>query len=517
VSRSTGIYGRDSEQSQVQGFLNTVVRGDTGTLVLSGKAGVGKSLLLAEAAEQARRRGLAVRHLPAGADPRSVSAPLDGRPTVLALDDADPAFADWLGDRLCPTRGPTAPVGIVLAPNPSSRTIGRDHLVGGRPTTRVEVPPLSGAAVCALVGDLIGTTPQRDLLDVVACADGNPRLVVGLVQGLAEEGRIGPDGDLVRLTPGRLPARARAMVATHVDRLSSDAAQLLRVGAVLGRTFQLSQAALMLRTSIAALLSALDEALAVGVLALSDEGVTFPQVLVWRVSYESIPARIRGMLHRDAQQVAGVRDQPSPMADLLSLGRAESLGGRRYAGGSPGDAVGAVRTLLGSGYLEPAVMLARSSLQGPLPAAERAALRAMIDEALASLGRTSDLVEVLSGLDDGSARTDRSADPYPVLMPVPVADRNAAGEDLVGAAELGPAERAIALLVADGLTNRQVAKQVFLSPHTVNYHLRRIYRKLGIGSRVELVRWVHGSGLAESGGHLTTDPVAAGPPVRRAG
>lgn len=47
-------------------------------------------------------------------------------------------------------------------------------------------------------------------------------------------------------------------------------------------------------------------------------------------------------------------------------------------------------------------------------------------------------------------------------------------------------ERAIAKMVSAGLTNRQIAAQVYLSPHTVNYHLRRIFRKLDVASRVEL-------------------------------
>ena len=52
--------------------------------------------------------------------------------------------------------------------------------------------------------------------------------------------------------------------------------------------------------------------------------------------------------------------------------------------------------------------------------------------------------------------------------------------------DLSDMERRIAHLVSGGLTNRQIAKQVHLSAHTVNYHLRKIYRKLGINTRVEL-------------------------------
>lgn len=57
-------------------------------------------------------------------------------------------------------------------------------------------------------------------------------------------------------------------------------------------------------------------------------------------------------------------------------------------------------------------------------------------------------------------------------------------------------EQAIARLVAQGMTNRQIATRVRLSPHTVNYHLRVLFRKLGISSRAELVRHVPGSAAA---------------------
>ncbi|MBB6474844.1 DNA-binding CsgD family transcriptional regulator/tetratricopeptide (TPR) repeat protein [Sphaerisporangium rubeum] len=51
-------------------------------------------------------------------------------------------------------------------------------------------------------------------------------------------------------------------------------------------------------------------------------------------------------------------------------------------------------------------------------------------------------------------------------------------------------ERAVAGLIAQGMTNRQAAERMFLSPHTVSTHLRRMFPKLGVASRVELTRVV---------------------------
>jgi DNA-binding CsgD family transcriptional regulator len=49
-------------------------------------------------------------------------------------------------------------------------------------------------------------------------------------------------------------------------------------------------------------------------------------------------------------------------------------------------------------------------------------------------------------------------------------------------------ELAVARLVAEGLTNRDTAERLFISPHTVDSHLRHVFTKLGIKSRVELTR-----------------------------
>jgi DNA-binding CsgD family transcriptional regulator len=60
--------------------------------------------------------------------------------------------------------------------------------------------------------------------------------------------------------------------------------------------------------------------------------------------------------------------------------------------------------------------------------------------------------------------------------------------DVSGIRQLTPQELQIALVVAQGATNREAAAQLFLSPKTVEAHLSSAYRKLGARSRTDLAR-----------------------------
>jgi DNA-binding CsgD family transcriptional regulator len=50
-------------------------------------------------------------------------------------------------------------------------------------------------------------------------------------------------------------------------------------------------------------------------------------------------------------------------------------------------------------------------------------------------------------------------------------------------------QQAVAMLAGRALTNQQIAHRLRISPHTVNYHLRQIFKKLNIDSRVSLGRY----------------------------
>jgi DNA-binding CsgD family transcriptional regulator len=82
--------------------------------------------------------------------------------------------------------------------------------------------------------------------------------------------------------------------------------------------------------------------------------------------------------------------------------------------------------------------------------------------------------------------------PPPSPSPIDTANGSfgAGNRPRFGWESLTATELSVATLVAEGLTNRQVAAKLYLSPHTVGFHLRQVFRKLEISSRVELARMV---------------------------
>ena len=66
--------------------------------------------------------------------------------------------------------------------------------------------------------------------------------------------------------------------------------------------------------------------------------------------------------------------------------------------------------------------------------------------------------------------------------------------------EKGLSERELDVLhaLAEGKSNKEIARTLWLAPQTVKFHLTSIYRKLEVGSRTQAVNWAYRNGLVET-------------------
>jgi DNA-binding CsgD family transcriptional regulator len=63
-------------------------------------------------------------------------------------------------------------------------------------------------------------------------------------------------------------------------------------------------------------------------------------------------------------------------------------------------------------------------------------------------------------------------------------------------AGLTPREAEVLALIATGMTNMEIAKQLFISPHTVKNHVTNIYKKLQVEDRTQIALWAIACNLA---------------------
>jgi DNA-binding CsgD family transcriptional regulator len=137
---------------------------------------------------------------------------------------------------------------------------------------------------------------------------------------------------------------------------------------------------------------------------------------------------------------------------------------------------------------------AARQLLGQLPGGEERAygLIAPPPGTPAGFSRSVD-VELLDGdrgrLHAYSSRLPRQAG---ALVTVLELDREHSARPSGPLVALTPREREVAALVVDGLTDREIAERLYLSRHTVSQYTKRIYRKLGVDSRVALTRLLLG-------------------------
>ncbi|MFF4366387.1 ATP-binding protein [Streptomyces sp. NPDC001594] len=155
-----------------------------------------------------------------------------------------------------------------------------------------------------------------------------------------------------------------------------------------------------------------------------------------------------------ATQAAGLMD--GDPAALAAAAEAMREGPRRLAAASALEDAGAAAGAAGAGLLEEAL----AAYTGMGARREIARVRRRLER----LGPTA-----------GAAAVGTAAGPGEAALREP---------DV----ELTPSELRVVRLVVEGLTNRAVADRLFLSPHTVDTHLRHAFAKYGVNSRVELAR-----------------------------
>ncbi|MCA2224019.1 helix-turn-helix transcriptional regulator [Nonomuraea aurantiaca] len=315
------MRGREQEWHDVDGLLDAVQAGKGATLLVDGEPGVGKTRLLDEAAATAGERGIAVLRgaleelgelVPCGILFEALDLRLD--PDSRTLEALRTRFEEW----------PTAPVLAVLDDlqwaDPAtlvalrtlhgllefrpigwllSRSTGVEQdqsaslfdLLERHGAGRVRLSPLSPAAAVALATDMLGAAPGPAALALVDVVGGNPLLITELLAGLRDEGQV-LDGDAAL----RIPDRFTRVVRHWIGGLSAVARNLVETAAVLGRSFAPEQAASLLGTTTAALLPAVEESMAAGILAATAHDFAFRHELVRLVIAERVPPPVRQAL-----------------------------------------------------------------------------------------------------------------------------------------------------------------------------------------------------------------------------
>ncbi len=334
------MRGRERELQAVTSLLEHAKQGRSGTLLVEGKPGLGKSLLLGEAAAAARNIGFVLAaaaaddltmYLPAGpllaalgqppyqTQPEARRGPADApfslaedigqrledrarsAPLLVCLDDLQSAdTATLLALRLLPAQLASYPIAWILARSAGHRGSPAEmlfDLLAGEGAMRLELMPLGDEAVAALIADAVGGEPDQMLLGLASRAAGNPSLITELVAGFVDEHAITVQAGRARLSTDVLPRRMQAAVRGRFHRLSRRARQLLETAAILGRSFRLEDAAAMLGTSAAELLPAVEEALAAEVLIATREALTFQHELYWQALLDGLAPPVRQALH----------------------------------------------------------------------------------------------------------------------------------------------------------------------------------------------------------------------------
>lgn len=486
------LVAQDAEQNQVRGLLDRARAGRAAVLELVGEPGIGKTALLAQArrmatgfdvaelvglpAEQTTPyAGLAdlvrqCRAAPASILRRTVGRDaLDGRPVnelavgialidllvsrdgvplLLCVDDAqwlDPETRRPLGFALRRLGG--EPVAALVATRSDAPALlDADH--------RLHLRGLPTADVRALVR-AVHTDFSGEVCDALTIAtDGNPLAIFESASRLSTQQ---PSGAAPLQTTAAVPARLREAFTAQLQSLPAPCRRLLLLAAVEGR---------------------------------GDAGLVGAAAAGWGVSLGSVAAAEEaGLVALTGQCI--VFAHPLIGATVLAVASPEAV---RAAHAAPAD------SHLATGDGVRALMHACAAALGPDDRCSRRPSPSTTALSCASsrLARSSTSGSVCAVTVIRSRRANSSVPPSrcsttsmpgrgpsvpEASLPLPECSR---GTRVGGVADLSPRELQIALTVAAGRRNKEIAGALFRSVRTVEFHLMRVFIKLGVRSRGEL-------------------------------
>ena len=438
-----GLRGRDNELAAIGELVSATTRGAGGVLLVEGAPGIGKTRLLAEAAAIAGRAGLRQVSAEAFESQRAVpfatllTALLDGRlwradtapkapelgfwlieeihdvleaaaldgPLMVALDDLHSADAGTLlALRTLVPRTAELPILWSLSLRPRSPALRELTGCLGR-ARRIVLRPLSDDAVAEVVADHLEAAGEPALLELAAHARGNPFLLVELLEGLREEGRVQVDDGLARVIGDELPRRMAESMRERLDRLSADACQVVRVAAVLGTRFTAEQLAAVLDRRPSQLLEPIAETLRMDLLSEAGERLGFRHELLRQAVLRTLPRSVLRGLRREA---AGVLLEHGAEAVQVAAQLADSA--------EPGDVVAieqlrrAAHTLATTDAAAAADMSVRALELTPPGHADHSALVAEAMAALHAAMRDEEASRLAASVLDGTLPDEEEAE-----------------------------------------------------------------------------------------------------------
>ncbi|MFE0632224.1 AAA family ATPase [Streptomyces sp. NPDC058864] len=342
TTRSPRLRGRDDEITALRAALDGVLRGEGTCVLVEGASGTGKSGLLAHLGELAGAAGFDV--LWVRADELDQYAPLaalysavhghgtaagrvpdaagdrrlwllDGMtdaleersqraPVAVLVDDAqwaDPATLFAL--RALPGRLAASRVlwAIAVRSGAERAEVTRmSRTLRDRGARTLALGPLPAAALRQLAADVLGAAPTPAMSRLLDGSAGNPFLAIELLRSLRDADAVAIQGGSAAPLTQEVPAGFRRSVRERLDRLPEDARQLLRIGSVLGRAFDLGTVARMLGKPVGALLSAVDSVMGAQLLVGEGRRFAFRHDLIRQAVHDDLPLPVRVALHREA-------------------------------------------------------------------------------------------------------------------------------------------------------------------------------------------------------------------------